>query len=703
MKNANKALHAFALLLASALLATCTACAQPAASATSAAGAASTTSAAPSASASAAPEPEPAADGGYAIERRTRADETPMGEKDSWTIFVYMCGTDLETEGSMASFNLWELMQAPPADNVNIIVQTGGTRQWGKPMDAETEDVFGIEGDFATKAVDSSKLQRYKLTDEFTLVDEQPLASMGSQQTLYEFLSWGVANYPAEKMGVVFWDHGGGSLSGVCFDELFDYDSLLLFELDNAFGKLYDEMTDRFEFIGFDACLMATVEAANALAPYARYLYASEETEAGYGWDYTAITEALNAEPGMSGADLGKALCDGYYEFYQTLDDEASCTLSVTDLSRVDDVLYALNDLALVMDDGLEDPGLFAEVSRAVSRAESYYLDSMVDLGDIARHMQDVATEESAALLEALEEAVVYEVSGAGRAFATGLSIYYPTKVTTGSIAMYGTCYPTPSYFAYINALQYRKFELDLSGEQLVAVTQEPAPDAAGNYVMQVDPASVDYLREAGFQLFVADATHESAYLLGYDNDVLTDWDTGKIEDKFDGEWATLDGAPLMLTLSNFNDEYNMYHSPVMLNGARTNLILKWTLGAADYEILGTWGGVDLDTGIAERETRQLQPGDEVVPLYGVLPYDAVTSEELVAPSEYLDEEGNLVMTPGETVTVDADTAVTRGPLDAGEYLYQFAVIDVYGGLQTYVPITFNVDAAGAVAVSEGS
>ncbi len=124
------AVFPFAVLLALALLVSCSAPAQPL----------SQSAAAPVASsASVAPAPEEAApeESGYTIERRTRDAETPMGEPGTWSIFIYMCGTDLETDASMASLNLWEIMQEPPADNVNIIVQTGGTEAWGKPMDAE--------------------------------------------------------------------------------------------------------------------------------------------------------------------------------------------------------------------------------------------------------------------------------------------------------------------------------------------------------------------------------------------------------------------------------------------------------------------------------------------------------------------------------------------------------------------------------------
>ena len=46
----------------------------------------------------------------------------------------------------------------------------------------------------------------------------------------------------------------------MCFDELNENDSLSLEEIDPALTSVYDKMTDKFAFIGFDACLMATVD-----------------------------------------------------------------------------------------------------------------------------------------------------------------------------------------------------------------------------------------------------------------------------------------------------------------------------------------------------------------------------------------------------------------------------------------------------------
>jgi len=81
----------------------------------------------------------------------------------------------------------------------------------------------------------------------------------------------------------VFWDHGGGSLTGVCLDEQHG-GSLTLPEIDEALSKA----GTRMDVVGFDTCLMATLENAQMMARHADYLVASEETEPGGGWAWDA-------------------------------------------------------------------------------------------------------------------------------------------------------------------------------------------------------------------------------------------------------------------------------------------------------------------------------------------------------------------------------------------------------------------------------
>ena len=108
-------------------------------------------------------------------------------EDGSWAVYWYLCGSDLESNGGFATNDLSELMEVELPENVNVVIETGGSAVWQNDL------------------MDADKLQRWLYNSEgLQLVDEQPSASMGEAQTLADFLSFAKENFPAEKTAVVF-------------------------------------------------------------------------------------------------------------------------------------------------------------------------------------------------------------------------------------------------------------------------------------------------------------------------------------------------------------------------------------------------------------------------------------------------------------------------------------------------------------------
>ena len=54
---------------------------------------------------------------------------------DTYTLMLYMCASDLESECGFATEDLNEIMYGYTAGNLNVIVQTGGTAFLRKPDD----------------------------------------------------------------------------------------------------------------------------------------------------------------------------------------------------------------------------------------------------------------------------------------------------------------------------------------------------------------------------------------------------------------------------------------------------------------------------------------------------------------------------------------------------------------------------------------
>lgn len=664
-------------------------------------------------------------------EKLRRAEETPMGEAGTWTIFIYMCGSNLESDDGEASANLMEIMKAAPVDKVNVIVQTGGAKSWGAKFDDESKQLVGIEDmDDSLINISADVLQRYRVTDHMELLDEQPLASMGAEDTFYDFLKWGVENYPAEHMGVLLWNHGGAATGGVCYDQLYGDDSLLPFELNEAFQRLYPDMTDRFEFIGFDACLMSTVELANAISPFARYMYASEEVIPGYGLPYLGIFNALNADPSQDGAALGKAVCDSYNSFYFELNEAAGgsevdlATLAVTDLEKMDAVVSALDALGDKLTGALDKPEELKKVAQAALHTESFAFPYMLDMGTLAENLESIYPEEAKALKDALSEAIVYSTHGAFSADSTGMSIFYPRTSTafisrdaehTQLIARYALCAPSQSYYEFVKEMQFIQYRASLSGVPNVHVLEQPHLEEVDEeniaYAMTLDSADVNKVAEMNYQVWMLIEDEDEngepvtcGILLGSRLGVEYDETTGKVSDDFDNswKWVKLNGVPLEMDVQRCDDDEVVYSAPILLNGNRTNLIIRWEKAADSYELLGTYTGFDEETNMLSREIYPLKDGDVIVPRYQAVAPEYIQAGFMEYPEMGLGYSRYIDVPEYATTYDEGNSRLEYTPLDDCNYYFQYYLTDIYGSRQAFAPLTFTMeDGTGYVDMPE--
>ena len=585
-----------------------------------------------------------------------------------WTVLLYMCGTDLESQGGAATQNLLELEDVQYSDDINFIIETGGTSYWQNDL---------ISPDY---------LQRYKSDqDGLTLVDEQDLASMGDPSTLSSFLSWGISEYPADNYMVLFWNHGGGSLAGVEFDELYDSDSLTLPELDQAF----EEVGQQFEVIGFDTCLMSTLENASILSTYGNYMVASEEYEPGGGWDYTGWTQYLMDNPDTEGEQLGKEICDTYFTKCAQYGEDAMATLSVVDLKTVPDLVTAFDNMAAEM------TGITSEITslqayvRGAIRAENFGgntdeegYTNMVDLGDLALNTKSVVSNTAEEVLGALFKSVVYDVHGTTRAHANGLSVFFPLSVSEGECDLYGEIATSGNYLRFIDVVvsdwSVSESAADINpaivlpDENLESVTaDEYAVDFNtwisddGYYYLEVTNG-LDSLQSVMFNFYYMDYDYGEYMLMGTDNDVIGDWDNGVFYDNFRGVWPALNGFYVDINLIEEGDDYNLYSIPILLNGEETNLRAAYVWnsdGTGYFEVYGCWNGLDSETGMSSRDIIQLEDGDEVVILMNGENWD--TGET----TQY--EIGSFI--------VDGPVVLEETELFDGDYLFEYEVSDVFG------------------------
>lgn len=322
---------------------------------------------------------------------------------DTVTIMVYICGTDLESEYGMATSDLKEMLSADLSDKINLIVQTGGASKW------------------KNNVISNSKLQRYQLIDGKLKVLENDLGSksMTSADTLSSFIKYCDKNFPADRNFLILWDHGGGTLSGYGYDEKFSSSGSMTLD------KLNEALADagcKFDFIGFDACLMATFETAVVANNYADYLVASEELEPGTGWYYTGWLDMLSKNTSTPTVDLAKKLIDDYVASNRS--SGSKVTLSIIDLAELSGTVPAAFNRFSTSTSELIASDDYSIVSNARAATRRFSAKSKINQIDLIDFCERLGTTESKQLAKALSGCVKY--NGTNISGANGVSIYFP-------------------------------------------------------------------------------------------------------------------------------------------------------------------------------------------------------------------------------------------------------------------------------------
>ncbi len=383
--------------------------------------------------------------------------------KDEVTIMVYMCGTDLESRSGMATSDLQEMLAADLGDNVNLIVFTGGCNKWKNSV------------------VSSSVNQIYQIKDGKMklLKKDAGKASMTNPDTLTEFIKYCDANYPANRNQLIFWDHGGGSISGYGYDEKNKVSgSMDLAEINQALKKA----GVTFDFVGFDACLMATLETALMLSPYADYLIASEETEPGVGWYYTDWLTELGKNTSMSTLDIGKNIVDDFVDTCASKCRGQKTTLSVVDLAELEMTVpdelkaFAKSASELIRDDE------YKVVSDARYNTREFAASTAIDQVDLVHLAKNMGTDAGEELADALLSAVKYNRTSSNMTNAYGLSIYFPYKKASSVDTVVDTYEAIGMDAEYARCIQ-EFASLEVGGQAAAGGTSSVLPSLFGMFL----------------------------------------------------------------------------------------------------------------------------------------------------------------------------------------------------------------------------
>ena len=580
-----------------------------------------------------------------------------------------------------ASIDIGEMTAGIWSDNISVVIQTGGATRWSNQL------------------VNPNRTQRFLYRGgTFSEVANMPLVPASEPDTLADFLRFCRDEYPADHTMLVLWNHGGGPF-GFGKDSI--YNSIFsLKDIRTALSSVYTPNRNKpaFDIIGFDACLMSTIEVTHALDGFAQFYCLSEETEPDDGWDYTPVLQAMTADPTMSPARVAQQVADSYIDNYmrQNINQsliQCDVTFSVIEAKKAAELYDAYGALCREqLLDAVDDLGVLAEIGRCAGRSTRYCgsdfnIMNTVDLGNYMDQLIDSYPEESSRVKDLIGEAVLYHRESGGLSDSTGMAVYVPADVTTiAGLSYYLDFIYDVCEDDSVAALYYYKQAGCLNDElkESLALITDKEPqvlDVAAFRRFSADKPVVD---GGGFRLPVSDQLQNlivdyELEIGRYDeaNNIITYYGRencltldgeGYLVSDFDGKWICLDGEPLYVEVVSFTPAATIYRSHVLYNGHNAYIELSRDRDTDEISITGvrkvpTGPLGDANYLINTRSNEEIAYGVKIIPLYLQGDFNA----------------NSINNVRGKQITFGNKTSLQLEALPTGQYLSTAVITDPRG------------------------
>jgi hypothetical protein len=278
----------------------------------------------------------------------------------------------------------------------------------------------------------------YVTQDGHETVESMGEIDMSDWRELGDFGAWAVQNYPARHVALIMWDHGAGwekrgapahpLLKGFSNDDHGQADEISVSNGDyaRALAQITAARGSKLDIVGFDACLMGMWEVAEASAPYADVLVASQETEPASGWAYHNFLPGLIANPqSISPQDLGRSIVDAYYN-----ESSDNSTLAVIDLTTMDALATSMTTFANAL---MTISDQYSRINTLRTNAQNfYYFDEFRDIKHFAQlvgadsQIPGRVASTAQGLVTQLGNTILYSRAHSSHPDATGLSVFFP-------------------------------------------------------------------------------------------------------------------------------------------------------------------------------------------------------------------------------------------------------------------------------------
>jgi len=653
--------------------------------------------------------------------------QVSFAQGSTWTLLVYM-EADNNLEGD-AIADLLEMELIGSSDAVNIVVQIDRAAGYSA-ADGDWTDArrYLVQRNQNIPSLVDLIVQKFNDPDSMTLgspvLEELGEINNGDPQTLVDFILWGTSTFPAEKYGLVMWNHGGTWVGGFGGDESTEnHDGINIPELDAALALATEAMGQPFEFIGFDTCLMGQAEVFMILSRYARFAAGAEELEPGFGWFYTPVVEALVNNPEIGGAEVAQTVVSAYMGFYGELMPQLigqpfwmNYDQTAVDLSKMAGVEAALSNFSQVAQanaaeilPAIGDARNNTQVFGGATPDETDPLSSadLVHFMELLMRLTENADVDAAAqqVITAVDDLVLVSAANDGLPGARGLSIFFPRNPRTYVLGQ--------NNLRYVNEIGYmedwRGFletfygtAVEVTGEGSVRIVDVFTAESAasilnpptvlfetnGQNITNVSFSAILQL-EDGSQIMLDQSALESL-TYSEDGEPLIDFEDGVSQSQF--TWGAempviSDGmvsVPTLLLDVDNDAQAGVSGVYGFQNGTTIDAVLVFDLETRS--VVNIWGINESENGGQPFEINAT-PGDQFLPTW-----------------RFFDADGNLSLIPAnEVLTVSSEPfTFDFAPAASGNYVFYISMEDVTGNV--YVDSTqILIDNEGLEPIYRGT
>ncbi len=388
-------------------------------------------------------------DTGGGTERAACAVNPHISGHPRWTVLIYMnAANNLQPDSLL---NVAQMASVGSDANLNIVLQwkQAVCPDCGTPSFTATKR-YRISKHTSAEVNsiangDTSSLSRDELAPPTNFYD--PIlqqSDMGDWRVLHDFAQWGSANYPADHLMVLLWDHGAGWRSTRAAKSARPV--LRGFSEDNATNNEIETwetpgalagLAQPIDAIAFDCSLMQMTEVAYELRNSARVLIGSEESPPGAGYRYDEWLTLLKNSP-SDPCNAGNDILTTFVNYYvANRPDFHNITQSIIDLSKMQGVATALNKFGHELRAVKTTEATQIKNARSATQYYAYYdnkdlyhFATLIRQNTASANLKQAADDLQTALRGTNGAVITSSHGNSGQGNSNGLAVYVPSPAS---------------------------------------------------------------------------------------------------------------------------------------------------------------------------------------------------------------------------------------------------------------------------------